>query len=145
MNGIHYQTTVRYDKQKEDGSSVRVNEQFIVTNASSLTEVEQRVMEEGFMDPIITKVEVAKYNSDILEMDDSYSNDDGEPKWYNVTISEIRINEVTGKATKTKVYYLVQQASIEDARKDFIEYSKSLMEDYVINSIQETKIMGLIK
>ena len=79
-------------------------------------------------------------------MDDAYSNGDGEPKWYKFTITEISYNDdITVKPTKTKVYYLVQQTSIENARKDFIEYHKSLMTDYVINSIQETKIMGLIK
>ena len=146
MNGLRYQTTVRYTKQSEDEHCIRTNEQFIVTDASSLTEVEERVMNEGFIDPIITKVEIAKYNSDILEMDDAYSNGDGEPKWYKFTITEISYNDdITVKPTKTKVYYLVQQTSIENARKDFIEYHKSLMTDYVINSIQETKIMGLIK
>ena len=33
MNGIRYQTTVRYTKQSEDEHCVRTNEQFIVTDA----------------------------------------------------------------------------------------------------------------
>ena len=51
MNGLRYQTTVRYTKQSEDEHCIRTNEQFIVTDASSLTEVEERVMNEGIHRP----------------------------------------------------------------------------------------------
>lgn len=68
---------------------------------------------------------------------------DDEDKYYECVMNFITIDEKTQKEKRTKVRYLVQGKSLENARKNVDESMGKTMIDYDITSIKETSIMDV--
>lgn len=138
-----FECNVRYEKTKEDGMQKKVTETYVV-DALSFTEAEGRIIEEmkpyvGDNEMEVTAIKIASYK-EVL-----FSEVDTDDKYYKVRCDFITINEKSGKEKKTAVYYLVQAASVEGARKNLEESMSVTMIDYTIVSVVEAPVMDVFE
>ena len=137
-----FETIVRYNKVMESGETKKVSETYVV-DAITFGEAEERIAEEmkpytsGDFD--IKNINPAPY-SEIF-----FSDRDTDDKYYRVKLNFITINEATQKEKKSKVTYLVQANSLEQARKNTEEVMKGTMIDYEFVSVTETKILDVFE
>ena len=142
VNKKWFETIVRYDKVMESGETKKVSETYVV-DALTFGEAEERIAEEmkpymsGDFD--IKNINPAPY-SEIL-----FSDKDTDDKYYRVKLNFITINEITQKEKKSKVTYLVQAGSLEQARKNTEEVMNETMIDYEFVSVTETKILDVFE
>lgn len=137
-----FETIVRYDKMMESGEMKKVNETYVV-DAITFGEAEESIAEEmkpymsGDFD--IKNINPAPY-SEIF-----FSDEDTDDKYYRVKLNFITIDEKTQTEKKSKVTYLVQANSLEQARKNTEEVMNGTMIDYEFVSVTETKIMDVFE
>lgn len=142
VNKRWFETIIRYDKIQESGEMKKVSEVYVV-DAISFGEAEESIAEEmkpymsGDFD--IKNINPAPY-SEIF-----FSDRDSDDKYYRVKLAFITIDEKTQKEKKSKVTYLVQASSLEQARKNTEEVMKGTMIDYEFVSVTETKIMDVFE
>ena len=140
LSGKFFIVGVRYQKTLEDGTEAMTTEQYVV-NALSWTECEESTLDNmsvyasGDLD--ITAMKKAQFSELFL------SDVDDEDKYYECVMNFITIDEKTQKEKRTKVRYLVQGKSLENARKNVDEAMDKTMIDYDITSIKETSIMDV--
>ena len=139
VNKKWFETIVRYDKTMESGE---VSETYVV-DAITFCEAEKSIAEE--MKPYISgdfdikKINPAPY-SEIF-----FSDRDTDDKYYRVKLAFITIDEKTQKEKKSKVTYLVQAGSLEQARMNTEEVMNGTMIDYEFVSVAETKILDVFE
>ena len=133
---------IRYEKVMEDGLQKRVTEQYVV-DALSFSEAEAHIMEE-MATYISGEFEVWEIDRAIYK-EIFFSDDDMADKWYKAKLKFITIDERTEKEKKTTVYYLVQAASFEGARKNIDEVMGGTMIDYIIDTVSETPVMDVFE
>lgn len=137
-----FETIVRYDKTMEDGEVKKVSETYVV-DAITFGEAEKSIAEiaksyaSGYFD--IKNINPAPYSSIF------FSDKDTDDKYYRVKLAFITIDERTQKEKKSKVTYLVQANSLEQARKNTEEVMKGTMIDYEFSSVTETKILDVFE
>lgn len=137
-----FETIVRFDKMTESGEMKKVNETYVV-DALSFGEAEENITREmshyisGDFD--IKNINPAPY-SEIF-----FSDKETDDKYYRVKLSFITIDEKTQKEKKSKVTYLVQANSLEQARKNTEEVMNGTMIDYEFASVTETKILDVFE
>lgn len=137
-----FETIVRYNKMMESGETKKVNETYVV-DAITFGEAEEnitRVLDSyisGEFD--IKNINPAPY-SEIF-----FSDKDTDDKYYRVKLNFITIDEKTQIEKKSKVTYLVQANSLEQARKNTEEVMNGTMIDYEFVSVTETKIMDVFE
>ena len=142
VNKRWFETIVRYDKIQEDGEKKKVNETYVV-DAITFGEAEESIAEEmkpymsGDFD--IKNINPAPY-SEIF-----FSDKDTDDKYYRVKLAFITIDERTQKEKKSKVTYLVQAGSLEQARKNTEDVMNGTMIDYEFVSVTETKILDVFE
>lgn len=142
VNKKWFETIVRYDKVIESGETKKVSETYVV-DAITFGEAEESIAEE--MKPYISgdfdikNINPAPY-SEIF-----FSDRDSDDKYYRVKLAFITIDEKTQKEKKSKVTYLVQANSLEQARKNAEEVMKGTMIDYEFVSVTETKILDVFE
>ena len=142
VNKKWFETIVRYDKTMENGEMKKVNETYVV-DALTFGEAEESIAEEmkpymsGDFD--IKNINPAPY-SEIF-----FSDEDTDDKYYRVKLAFITIDEKTQKEKKSKVTYLVQANSLEQARKNAEEVMNGTMIDYEFVSVTETKILDVFE
>ncbi len=142
INKKWFETIVRYDKTMEDGEVKKVNEVYVV-DAITFGEAEKRIVEE--MKPYISgdfdikNINPAPY-SEIF-----FSDKDTDDKYYKVKLAFITIDGRTQKEKKSKVTYLVQANSLEQARKNTEDMMSGIMIDYEFVSVTETKILDVFE
>lgn len=137
-----YETTVRYERLKDDGNNNIATELYAV-DALSFAEAEQRITEE--MEPYcsgefdVKKIAIAPY-AEVF-----FSEDEEDDKFFRATVALITLNERTGKAKKTNVTYLVQADNIETARRYVVDAFSNTAMEYEINRLVETKILDVFE
>ena len=142
VNKKWFETIVRYDKTMESGEVKKVSETYVV-DAITFGEAEESIAEE--MKPYISgdfdikNINPAPY-SEIF-----FSDRDTDDKYYRVKLNFITINETTQTEKKSKITYLVQANSLEQARKNTEEVMNGIMIDYEFVSVTETKILDVFE
>ena len=137
-----FETIIRYDKTMENGQMKKVSEVYVV-DAITFGEAEESIAEEikpymsGDFD--IKNINPAPY-SEIFFYDR-----DSDDKYYRVKLAFITINETTQTEKKSKITYLVQAGSLEQARKNTEEVMNGTMIDYEFVSVTETKILDVFE
>lgn len=137
-----FETKVKYDKLQENGDTKSVREQ-IVVEALCFTEAEGKTFEA--MKPYmsgefqIVEEKIAAYHEVI------FSEDAEADKYYKVKIETILLDEKTQKEKRTPIYYLVQGASVEDARRNIREYFMGSSLDQELVSVSKTNIMDVFR
>ena len=135
----YYEVKVRYERMEEDRSK-RVTETYLV-NALSVTEAKARVITK--LDPYVSygyieivNVSACKY-CELLLNDENY--------YYKAKVEVERINEKTGRASKSSTLSLLINA--EDIESAFVicrRYIKESVETLKLTSISECPIVGVI-
>lgn len=142
VNKKWFETIVRYDKVMESGETKKVNETYVV-DAITFGEAEESIAviaksyASGDFD--IKNINPAPY-SEIF-----FSDKDTDDKYYKVKLAFITVDEKTQKEKKSKVTYLVQAGSLEQARKNTEEVMNGTMIDYEFVSVTETKILDVFE
>jgi putative phage tail component, N-terminal domain protein len=137
-----FETKIRYDKTMEDGRNKKVTEVYTV-EALSFTEAESVITEEmshyisGEFD--VKAITRAPYGEIF------FSDADSDDKWYRAKLAFITIDEKTEKEKRSNVVYLVQAASLDNARQYVNEVMDKTVIDYEVVSISETPIMDVFE
>ena len=137
-----FETIVRYDKTMENGQEKKVNETYVV-DALTFGEAEERIAEE--MKPYMSgdfdvkNINPAPYSKIF------FSDKNTDDKYSRVKLNFITIDEKTETEKKSKVTYLVQANSLEQARKNTEEVINGTMIDYEFVSVTETKILDVFE
>lgn len=139
--GTWFECKVRYEQTQEDGMNKMVTETYVY-KAADFGEAYDKAIKDmstsisGEFE--ITAMKIAQYK-EIITQDDRT-----EEKYYRVKVNLIILDEKTQKEKKTACYYLVNADSVEKARKyTDTAFSDTLM-DYVIEAVQEAKIIDVI-
>ncbi len=137
-----FETKIKYEKTQEDGTQKKVSESYLV-DALSFTECESRITEEmkHFLsgDFEVSAISKTKY-AELVESDESDAD-----KWYKCKLQFITLDEKTEKEKKTKICYLVQGSSLDNAKNNVVKFMKDSMIDYELVEIKETTIMDVFK
>ncbi len=141
VSGLWFECKVRYEQTQEDGTEKMVTETYVykaldfgeafdkaVKHMSTYTRGEFG----------ITAMKIAQYGEVVMQDDRT------EEKYYRVKVIFITLDEKTNKEKKTACYYLVNADSVEKARKYTDTALSDTMMDYVIEAVQEAKIIDVI-
>ena len=141
-NSEWYEVKYQHEQTQEDGTQKKVTELYTV-DALSFTEAESKITEEMKLyvsgETFIKAITRAPYKE--IFFDDRESAD----KYYKAKLDFITIDEKTEKEKKSTVTYLVQAASLDEAKKNINEVMGTTMIDYDIQSIAETKIIDVFE
>ena len=139
--GTWFECKVRYEQTQEDGMNKMVTETYVYKAADFGDAYDKAIKDMSTSisgDFEITAMKIAQYK-EIITQDDRT-----EEKYYRVKVNLIILDEKTQKEKKTACYYLVNADSVEKARKyTDTAFSDTLM-DYVIEAVQEAKIIDVI-
>lgn len=142
VNKRWFETIVRYDKTMESGEAKKVSEAYVV-DAITFGEAEESITREmrHFIagDFEVKNINPAPY-SEIF-----FSDRETDDKYYRVKLDFITVDERTQKEKKSKVTYLVQAGSLEQARKNTEEVMNGTTIDYEFVSVTETKILDVFE
>ena len=142
VNKRWFETIVRYDRTMESGEVKKVSETYVV-DAITFGEAEEIIagISKSYApdDFDIKNINPAPY-SEIF-----FSDKDADYKYYRVKLAFITIDERTQKEKKSKVTYLVQAGSLEQARKNTEEVMNGTMNDYEFVSVTETNILDVFE
>ena len=139
--GTWFECKVRYEQTQEDGMNKMVTETYVY-KAADFGEAYDKATKEmstsisGEFE--ITAMKIAQYK-EIITQDDRT-----EEKYYRVKVNLIILDEKTQKEKKTACYYLVNADSVEKARKYTDTAFSDTLIDYVIEAVQEAKIIDVI-
>ena len=136
-------TSVRFQKNMENGTTKRVTESYLV-DAISFAEAEARIIKE--VTPYICgefSVSAVK-KSNVQEIFRDKVQYECEKKWYKAKVAFITLDENTNSEKRTTAVYMVQAPDFHNALENFIEgMMKETMADFVIVGIEETAILDV--
>ena len=139
--GAWFECKVRYEQTQEDGMNKMVTETYVY-KAEDFGEAYDKATKDmstsisGEFE--ITAMKIARYK-EIITQDERT-----EEKYYRVKVNLIILDEKTQKEKKTACYYLVNADSVEKARKYTDTAFSDTLIDYVIEAVQEAKIIDVI-
>lgn len=136
-----FETTVRYERQTEDGQK-KVSELYVV-DALTFGEAEETITKE--MEPFATGEFEVKAISPAAYGEIFFSDSETDDHWYKAKLLFIIIDEKTGKEKRSAVNFLVQAANFNAAVKNIEDSMDKTAIDYVIVNISETKIMDVFE
>lgn len=141
-NSEWYEVKYQHEQTQEDGTQKKVTELYTI-DALSFTEAESKITEEMKLyvsgETFIKAITRAPYKE--IFFDERESAD----KYYKAKLDFITLDEKTEKEKKSTVTYLVQAASLDEAKKNINEVMGGTMIDYDIQSIAETKIIDVFE
>lgn len=132
------QAKVRYTKQQDNGSFKRVNELYLLA-AMSWTDAEARVYEElgSMIRGEFTIQDISRFNiHDIFAYDDA-------DVWYKAKVTYMGLDSDSDKEKKVTQYFLVTANSVKEADERIKESLSTLLVDFEIKSLVETKIIEI--
>lgn len=135
-----FECSVAYVKTNEQGVGKRVVEK-IVMDALSFSEAETAAVEE--MTPYtsgdleVVAIQIAPYKEVI------FSEASDADKYYKVKVAFITFDEKAEKEKRTKMTYLVQACSSENAIANINKAFQGSMSDYAIEDVNGTKILDV--
>ena len=140
-SGTWFEVKVRYEQTQEDGTEKMVTETYVY-KAADFGEAYDKAIKNmsTFISGEfgITAMKIAQYGEVVMQDERT------EEKYYRVKVNLIILDEKTQKEKKTACYYLVNADSVEKARKYTDAAFSDTMMDYVIEAVQEAKIIDVI-
>ena len=139
-NSEYFEVKVRYAKNQEDGTQKMETEMYVV-DALSFTEAEARITKE--ITPCITgdfkiiSITRASY-SEVVTSEDSKAD-----KYYKTKVAFLTYDEKTGKEKRNIGVYLVQAASLDNAKSNLDAFFGHSMLDWVKVAVVETRILDV--
>ena len=141
ISGTWFECKVRYEQTQEDGLEKMVTETYVYKAADFGEAYDKAIKNMSTFisgDFGITAMKIAQYGEVVMQDDRT------EEKYYRVKVNLIILDEKTQKEKKTACYYLVNADSVEKARKYTDTALSDTMMDYVIEAVQEAKIIDVI-
>ena len=141
ISGLWFEVKVRYEQTQEDGMNKMVTEAYVYKAADFGEAYDKAIKNMSTFisgDFGITAMKIAQYGKVVMQDDRT------EEKYYRVKVNLIILDEKTQKEKKTACYYLVNADSVEKARKYTDTALSDTMMDYVIEAVQEAKIIDVI-
>ena len=141
ISGMWFECKVRYEQTQEDGTEKVVSETYVYKAADFGEAYDKAIKNMSTFisgDFGITAMKIAQYGEVVMQDDRT------EEKYYRVKVIFITLDEKTNKEKKTACYYLVNADSVEKARKYTDTALSDTMMDYVIEAVQEAKIIDVI-
>lgn len=141
ISGTWFECKVRYEQTQEGGMNKMVTETY-VNKAADFGEAYDKTTKDmstsisGEFE--ITAMKIARYK-EIITQDERT-----EEKYYRVKVNLITLDEKTQKEKKTACYFLINADSVEKARKYTDTALSDTLMDYVIEAVQEAKIIDVI-
>ena len=139
--GTWFECKVRYEQTQEDGMNKMVTETYVY-KAEDFGEAYDKAVKNmsTFISGEfgITAMRIAQYGEVVMQDERT------EEKYYRVKVNLIILDEKTQKEKKTACYYLVNADSVEKARKYTDTAFSDTLIDYVIEAVQEAKIIDVI-
>ena len=135
----YFEVKITFDKTLENGKEKKVSELFLV-DAVSFTEAEAKITAEFSPLPNFKVKSIRQYK--VAEIVNKTNLDDS--RYFKCKLNFITLDEKSGNEKKTAVYMLVDAETLDKAKALLAEHMKSTLSDYVIEKIEETKIMALI-
>ena len=139
--GTWFECKVRYEQTQEDGMNKMVTETYVY-KAEDFGEAYDKATKDmsTFISGefSITAMKIAQYGEVVMQDERT------EEKFYRVKVNFIVLDEKTNKEKKVAQYYLVNADSVEKARKYTDTALSDTMMDYVIEAVQEAKIIDVI-
>lgn len=136
--GKWFECKVRYEKTQEDDMPKSVTETYVVDGidfGDAFKGICEYAIKNTADEFDIVAMKMAQYAE--IALYKSQGN-----VFYRVKINIITIDEKTNKQKKIPLFLLVRADNINEARKAVDdEYMKGTMTDYVISSVDETKIV----
>ena len=137
-----FETSVRYERQTDDGGMKKVTETYVV-DALSFGEAEETITRE--MQPYLSGEFGVKSISPASYGEVFFSENDSDDHWYKAKLTFITLDEKTAKEKRSNLNYLVQAGTFNAAVKNIEEVMGTTAIDYVIANIAETKIMDVFE
>ena len=141
ISGTWFECKVRYEQTQEDGLEKMVTETYVY-KAADFGEAYDKAIKN--MSTFISgefgikAMKIAQYGEVVMQDDIT------EEKFYRVKVNLIILDEDTQKEKKIACYYLVNADSVEKARKYTDAALSDEILDYVIEAVQEAKIIDVI-
>lgn len=139
---IYNQVKVRLDRVQEDGSIKQVSEVYLVETAH-FGVAERTVQEEiaptasGYFD--IVAIARKNYAEVLREQEDEAE------KWFHCKLNLVTLDEKSGREKKSPFDLLVNADTAMDAHKRVDEHMKGSISDYVVEKVEETKILEVFE
>ena len=141
ISGIWFECKVRYEQTQENGLEKMVTETYVykaVDFGEAYDKATKNMSTFISGDFGIKAMKIAQYGEVVIQDDRT------EEKYYRVKVNLIILDEDTQKEKKIACYYLVNADSVEKARKYTDAALSDTMMDYVIEAVQEAKIIDVI-
>ena len=135
----YFEVKITYDKTLENGKEKKVSELYLV-DAVSFTEAEAKITAEFSPLPNFKVKSIRQYK--VAEIVNKTNLDDS--RYFKCKLNFITLDEKSGNEKNTAVYMLVDAETLDKAKALLVEYMKSTMADYVIEKIEETKIIAVV-
>ena len=140
ISGTWFEVKIRYEQTQENGLEKMVTETYVY-KAADFGEAYDKATKDmpSLSDEFeITAMKIAQYGEVFIQDERT------EEKFYRVKVNLIILDEKTQKEKKVAQYYLVNADSVEKARKYTDTALSDTMMDYVIEAVQEAKIIDVI-
>ena len=141
ISGTWFEVKVRYEQTQEDGTEKMVTETYVYKAADFGDAYDKAIknMSRFISGEFgIKAMKIAQYGEVVMQDDIT------EEKFYRVKVNLIILDEETQKEKKIACYYLVNADSVEKARKYTDAALSDEILDYVIEAVQEAKIIDVI-
>ena len=135
----YFEVKITYDKTLENGKEKKVSELYLV-DAVRFTEAEAKITAEFSPLPNFKVKSIRQYK--VAEIVNKTNLDDS--RYFKCKLNFITLDEKSGAEKKSAVYMLVDAETLDKAKVLLVEHMKSTMADYVIEKIEETKIIDVI-
>ena len=160
MNEFYFLCKVKFDQMQENSSVKKVTEQHLV-HAISFSEAENLIAQEmaqyttGETEVVaVTRTKIvdvvmddfglaSKTESEVNKILHRTELSETADKYFKCKLNFIMLDEKTGKEKKHSKNYLVHANSVQAAHTLMDMYMKDTMSDYVIERIDETKIVDV--
>ena len=140
ISGMWFECKVRYEQTQDDGLEKMVTETYVY-KAADFGEAYDKAIKDmsTFISGEfgITAMKIAQYIEVVMQDERT------EEKYYRVKVIFITLDEKTNKEKKTACHYLVNADSVEKARKYADTILSDSMVDFVIEAVQEAKIIDV--
>ena len=138
-----YKFRVKYGKQLDNGKTKKVSEEYLV-DAESFTETEKRAAKaasklfetRSFDITAISREPI----SEIIRNEDN----DEDNRWYKAVVAFVTENEETGEKKYSPQNIYVQATDTTDADSRLRDHMRNSMEEWVVKSIAETKVLDVL-
>lgn len=138
-----YKFRVKYGKQLDNGKTKKVSEEYLV-DAESFTETEKRATKAASKLFETRSFDITAISREPISEIIRNENDDEDNKWYKAVVAFVTENEETGEKKYSPQNIYVQAIDTTDADSRLRDHMRNSMEEWVVKSIAETKVLDVL-